>query len=93
MSLPRSCFGTDARPPLFDPPLPLPMNFRLLSIALLALGSSAFALDGQIGIHDPSTLIQCDGKFYTYGTGGTPLVSDDGWTWRPGTVPSDIGNT
>ncbi|MEP6850451.1 MAG: family 43 glycosylhydrolase [Acidobacteriota bacterium] len=46
--------------------------------------SSAFALEGQIGIHDPSTIIFCDGKFYTYGTGGTSLVSDDGWTWRRG---------
>jgi arabinan endo-1,5-alpha-L-arabinosidase len=43
-----------------------------------------FALEGQIGIHDPSTIVSCDGKFYTYGTGGTALVSDDGWTWRQG---------
>jgi len=47
--------------------------------------SPAFALDGEIGIHDPSTVISCNGKFYTYGTGGTSLVSDDGWTWRRGT--------
>jgi arabinan endo-1,5-alpha-L-arabinosidase len=46
--------------------------------------SRAFALDGQIGIHDPSTVAFCDGKYYTYGTGGTSLVSDDGWTWRRG---------
>jgi len=67
------------------------MILRILPIALLALGSSMFALDGQIGIHDPSTLIQCDGKYYVYGTGGNPLVSDDGWSWRPGTVPLDTG--
>jgi arabinan endo-1,5-alpha-L-arabinosidase len=67
------------------------MKFRILSVALLALGSTAFALDGQIGIHDPSTLIECDGKYYTYGTGGTALVSDDGWTWRPGAVPLAAG--
>jgi len=44
----------------------------------------AFALDGQIGIHDPSTVIIQDGKFYTYGTGnGLPIsISEDGWTWR-----------
>ena len=46
--------------------------------------SLVFALEGQIGIHDPSTVIFCDGKYYTYGTGGTSLVSDDGWTWRRG---------
>lgn len=62
--------------------------FRSLSIALLLLASvaaSAQGLDGQINIHDPSTLIQCDRKYYTYGTGGSSLVSDDGWTWRRGT--------
>jgi arabinan endo-1,5-alpha-L-arabinosidase len=26
----------------------------------------------------------CDGKYYTYGTGGSSLVSDDGWTWSRG---------
>jgi arabinan endo-1,5-alpha-L-arabinosidase len=52
--------------------------------ALLALASLALALDGTIGIHDPSTIALCNGKFYTYGTGGSSLVSDDGWTWRRG---------
>jgi arabinan endo-1,5-alpha-L-arabinosidase len=35
-------------------------------------------------MHDPSTVIQADGKFYVYATGnGLPaFVSDDGWTWR-----------
>jgi len=48
------------------------------------LVSAAFALDGQIGIHDPSTVIQCDGKYYTFGTGGGGLISNDGWTWTRG---------
>jgi len=52
--------------------------------ATLGLASLALALDGQIGIHDPSTIALCGGKFYTYGTGGSSLVSDDGWTWRRG---------
>jgi arabinan endo-1,5-alpha-L-arabinosidase len=55
-----------------------------LAATLLALASLALALDGQIGIHDPSTIAVCNGKFYTYGTGGSSLVSDDGWTWRRG---------
>ncbi|HEV8482937.1 MAG TPA: arabinan endo-1,5-alpha-L-arabinosidase, partial [Blastocatellia bacterium] len=46
--------------------------------------SLVFALEGQIGIHDPSTVIFCNGRYYTYGTGGTSLVSDDGWIWRRG---------
>ena len=58
---------------------------------ILALAAIAFALDGQIGIHDPSTIVQCDGKYYTYGTGGSALVSDDGWTWRAGVRPARAG--
>jgi arabinan endo-1,5-alpha-L-arabinosidase len=59
------------------------MRYALLATALV-LGSIALALDGQVGIHDPSTIALCNGKFYTYGTGGGSLVSDDGWTWRRG---------
>jgi arabinan endo-1,5-alpha-L-arabinosidase len=61
------------------------MKYALFAI-VLALATIAFALDGQIGIHDPSTVVMCDGKYYTYGTGGSSLVSDDGWTWRAGTA-------
>ena len=61
------------------------MKYALLAIALVA-GSISLALDGQPGIHDPSTIAMCNGKFYTYGTGGNALVSDDGWTWRRGTT-------
>ena len=63
------------------------MKYALLAIALV-VGSISLALDGQPGIHDPSTIAMCNGKFYTYGTGGNSLVSDDGWTWRRGrTLP------
>jgi len=61
------------------------MKLPLITSVFLAFVSAAFALDGQVQIHDPSTIAQCDGKFYTYGTGGSSLVSDDGWTWRRGT--------
>jgi arabinan endo-1,5-alpha-L-arabinosidase len=44
------------------------------------------ALDGEPYIHDPSTIMQCDSKFYTFGTGGGGLISDDGWTWHSGAV-------
>ena len=43
-------------------------------------------LNGEPYIHDPSTVIQCDGKFYAFGTGGGGLISDDGWTWHGGAV-------
>jgi len=61
------------------------MKFSLLA-TFLTLAPIAFGLDGQVGIHDPSTIVLCDRKFYTYGTGGSSLVSDDGWTWRRGTA-------
>ncbi len=60
------------------------MKYRLAAATLLLLVSPVLALDGQPGIHDPSTVVRHNGKFYTYGTGGgLPIsVSDDGWTWR-----------
>ena len=61
------------------------MKSAALIPVLAVVGSIAFALDGQIGIHDPSTIVMCNNKFYTWGTGGSGLVSDDGWTWRRGT--------
>ena len=56
----------------------------LVVTTVLAHVSMVVALDGDIVIHDPSTVISCNGKFYTYGTGVISLVSDDGWTWRRG---------
>lgn len=67
---------------------------RVRNVALLAIAAVApisWALDGLVNIHDPSTVIQCDGKYYVYGTGGTALVSDDGWTWHAGTRPPRTG--
>jgi arabinan endo-1,5-alpha-L-arabinosidase len=60
------------------------MRFRYLAAIIVGLVSATFALDGQIGIHDPSTIIQCDGKYYTFGTGGGGLISNDGWAWSRG---------
>ena len=41
----------------------------------------------QVGapyIHDPSTIAECEGKYYTFGTGGRGLISEDGWSWHAG---------
>ncbi|HEV8393979.1 MAG TPA: family 43 glycosylhydrolase [Vicinamibacterales bacterium] len=56
---------------------------RAVVLALL-MASPVLALDGQPGMHDPSTVVLHDGKYYVYATGnGLPItVSDDGWTWR-----------
>ena len=57
---------------------------KLLLCAAVTFALPAHALDGDILIHDPSTVIAHAGHYYTYGTGnGLPiLMSDDGWTWR-----------
>jgi arabinan endo-1,5-alpha-L-arabinosidase len=56
----------------------------LLVFAAATLASSAQALEGEIQVHDPSTVIEYNHRYYTYGTGnGLPmLTSDDGWTWQ-----------
>jgi arabinan endo-1,5-alpha-L-arabinosidase len=41
---------------------------------------------GKPFIHDPSTIMECDGKYFTFGTGGGGLISNDGWTWYGGGV-------
>src|SRR5689334_17675126 len=58
----------------------------VLLCAAMFFALPAHALDGEIAIHDPSTVIASNGHYYTYGTGnGMPfLISDDGWTWRRG---------
>jgi len=67
------------------------MRLALLAAPILLLAWRAMALDGQVRIHDPSTVVQCQGKYYTWGTGGGCLVSDDGWTWRRGARASRSG--
>ena len=57
------------------------------SVASVALLLSSLPLMAQTGapyIHDPSTIMECDGKYYTFGTGGGGLISEDGWNWHGG---------
>lgn len=54
--------------------------------AALMSVQTAEAQTGQPYIHDPSTLAECDGKFYTFGTGQGGLISEDGWSWKGGAV-------
>ena len=54
-----------------------------LAISYLSIGS----VEAQVGepyIHDPSTIAECEGKYYTFGTGGGGLISEDGWSWHGG---------
>ncbi len=61
---------------------------KLIFPTLLFLGTCnpITAQTGAPYIHDPSTLAACDGKYYTFGTGGGGLISDDGWSWHSGAV-------
>ncbi len=52
----------------------------------LCLTGTVTAQIGKPFIHDPSTIIQSEGKYYTFGTGGGGLISEDGWTWNGGAV-------
>lgn len=54
--------------------------------ALLLVSLTASAQIGKPYIHDPSTIMECDGKYYTFGTGGGGLISEDGWSWNSGAV-------
>lgn len=58
----------------------------LSAAALMLVSLAAKAQIGQPYIHDPSTIMECDGKYYTFGTGGGGLISEDGWTWKSGAV-------
>ena len=67
------------------------MKIRIKIIGSIALLSALFTATviAQVGkpfIHDPSTIMECDGKYYTFGTGGGGLISEDGWIWNTGAV-------
>lgn len=58
----------------------------LLSSILISTVAICQAQTGTPYIHDPSTIAECEGKYYTFGTGGGGLISEDGWTWHSGAV-------
>ena len=62
---------------------------KKIFLLFLTLHSSFFIsrCAAQVGapyIHDPSTIAECEGKYYTFGTGGGGLISEDGWSWHAG---------
>src|SRR5690349_24101982 len=56
----------------------------IATVFTLLLTGSVIAQIGKPFIHDPSSIMVCDGKYYTYGTRGGGLISEDGWTWNGG---------
>lgn len=68
------------------------MKARIILIGALALVSaSAAAQVGTPYIHDPSTVQECDGKYYTFGTGTNGIMSEDGWNWHTGAIRPHSG--
>ena len=64
------------------------VNKRVFGIFLLCVAFTSI-VTAQVGwpfIHDPSTITECDGKYYTFGTRGGGLISDDGYRWDSGGV-------
>lgn len=62
---------------------------RVLISLIIAFTIASTIVRAQVGtpyIHDPSTIVECDGKYYTFGTGSGGLISEDGWTWKSGGV-------
>ncbi|CAM3881216.1 family 43 glycosylhydrolase [Mucilaginibacter galii] len=55
-----------------------------IAVFYLCSTQAARAQIGKPFIHDPSTITLCDGKYYTFGTRGGGLISEDGWTWNGG---------
>ena len=63
-------------------------NKLMGTTALLSIWLAG-TVNAQIGkpfIHDPSTIVECEGKYYTFGTRGGGLISEDGWTWNEGGI-------
>jgi len=63
-------------------------RMKITITAFLAILTTQILI-AQVGkpfIHDPSTIVECDGKYFTFGTGGGGLISADGWNWYGGGV-------
>jgi arabinan endo-1,5-alpha-L-arabinosidase len=62
-------------------------RMKITITALFAvLTQITIAQVGRPFIHDPSTIVESNGKYFTFGTGGGGLISEDGWTWYGGAV-------
>jgi arabinan endo-1,5-alpha-L-arabinosidase len=62
------------------------MKINMTALLAVLITQIVTAQVGKPFIHDPSTIVECEGKYYTFGTGGGGLISEDGWTWNGGGV-------
>jgi arabinan endo-1,5-alpha-L-arabinosidase len=61
-------------------------RITITTLFAVLITQAVIAQVGRPFIHDPSTIMECEGKYYTFGTGGGGLISQDGWTWNGGGV-------
>ncbi len=62
-------------------------KLRIIGLAAFLVASitqASIAQVGKPGIHDPSTIVEDNGKYYSFGTGGNGIISEDGWKWHGG---------
>ena len=65
---------------------------KILIAGIAALiSAAAFAQVGAPYIHDPSTIMESNGKYFTFGTGTNGLMSEDGWNWHSGAIRPHSG--
>jgi arabinan endo-1,5-alpha-L-arabinosidase len=62
------------------------MKLSITAVLAVFITQTINAQVGRPFIHDPSTIVEADGKYYTFGTGSGGLISEDGWTWYGGGV-------
>jgi arabinan endo-1,5-alpha-L-arabinosidase len=64
-------------------------KMKLIGLTAFLVASMNQIILAQIGrpfIHDPSTVVEDNGKFYSFGTGSGGLMSNDGWKYTSGAV-------
>ena len=65
------------------------LSTRITALAILLALCFNKTINAQVGltfIHDPSTIMEDHGKYFTFGTRGGGLISQDGWRWDTGAV-------
>ncbi|MGF2412221.1 family 43 glycosylhydrolase [Ferruginibacter sp.] len=64
-------------------------SFKIVNAIVLLVLCFTLTATAQVGrpfIHDPSTIMECEGSYYTFGTRGGGLISRDGYRWDSGGV-------
>ena len=58
----------------------------LTAFLVASMNQIIVAQTGRPFIHDPSTVVEDNGRFYSFRTGSGGLMSNDGWKYTSGAV-------